>query len=462
MFGLLFGGMRVPPLRRPTIQAALLIGFGVLVGLWVYTGYEFTTRMAAVEDQAAQVTTRYLEAQEQLTRIRSQVLIASVFVRDALLESVQNLTPRYQRQLDETYATIDAALAEYEPVLGTEVEREQVERLRREIDTFREITREVLRTRQAGGTVDVRTLLNDSLVPRREAAVRVSEEVQALNRAAFVQHQRDIARIHRLAERRTWQQVGLALVASIAIALFFTLYAGRLEARLQHQLRTNEQATRDLHQLSTRLVRAQEEERRNVARELHDEVGQALTAVQVEISLADRRLTAAGHPTSLLSEAKSITHGALQTVRDISQLLHPAVLDDLGLAAAVDWQAKTFEARHGITVEVQQESIPKRYAREVELAAYRIIQEALTNVARHSRASMCRIVLRRRDGHLEISVQDDGLGFDATEVSGDAKGLGLLGMRERAAMLSGGVALESARGVGTCVRARLPIGSGEQ
>jgi signal transduction histidine kinase len=363
-----------------------------------------------------------------------------------LLEPALSLSPRYERQLDETYAAIDSVLTAYEPVLGTVGEREQVERLRREVDHFRTITREVLQTRKTGRAVDIRALLNDSLVPRREAAVRVSEEVQALNRAAFVQHQRDIVALHRQAERRTWQQVGLALVASIAIAIFFTLYAGRLEARLQHQIRGNEQATRELQQLSSRLVRAQEEERRNVARELHDEVGQALTAVQVELSIAERRLNAAGYPQALLNDAGTITHRALETVRDISQLLHPAVLDDLGLAEAVEWQAKAFEARHRLVVHVEQEATPRRYAREVELAAYRIIQEALTNVARHSRASMCRIVLSRHGDALEISVEDDGLGFDAAGWRTERKGLGLVGMRERTAMLSGGVALESERG----------------
>jgi signal transduction histidine kinase len=92
-------------------------------------------------------------------------------------------------------------------------------------------------------------------------------------------------------------------------------------------------------------------------------------------------------------------------VRDLSQLLHPALLDDLGLAAAIEWQARTFEARHGIRAEVQQEGLVKRLPREVELAAYRIVQEALTNVAKHSRASSCRIELRRSDANLEVIVQ---------------------------------------------------------
>ncbi len=347
--------MPTPVLRKPTIQAALFSGFALVVVLWGYTGYEFTSRMAAVEDQSARVTARYLEAQEHLTMLRSQVLVASVYVRDALLETDRNLLSRYENQIEETYARIDAALLGYEPVIDSAAGRAQVERLRREVEGFRQMTAQVLLRVKEGPVVDVRTLLNQNLVPRREAAIRVSEEVQSLNRAAFVQHQNDITQIHRLAERRTWQQIGLALLASLGIAMFFSFYAGRLESQLMAQMQTNELNTRYLQHLSTRLIGAQEEERRTVALELHDEVGQALTAVQVELSLAQRRLKSAGYAPALLGDAESITHGALQTVRDISQLLHPALLDDLGLTAAIEWLARTFEARHGIRAEVQQE-----------------------------------------------------------------------------------------------------------
>jgi signal transduction histidine kinase len=449
--------MPLPVLRKLTIQAALFIGIALVVVLWGYTGYEFTMRMAAVEKESTEVTARYLEAQEHLTMIRSQVLVASVYVRDALLETDRQLLPRYESQIEETYQRIDAALRDYQPVIDSTQGHASVERLRREIDGFREMTAQVIARTKMGGVADVRALLNQNLVPRREAAIRVSEEVQGLNRAAFVQHQTDITQIHRLAERRTWQQIGFALLASLGIAMVFSFYAGRLEARLLAQMQTNEHNTRYLQHLSTRLIGAQEEERRTVARELHDEVGQALTAVQVELSVAQRRLKAAGHAPSLLGDAEAITHGALQTVRDISQLLHPALLDDLGLAAAIEWQARTFEARHGIRVDVQQDGLTRRLPREVELAAYRIVQEALTNVAKHSRASSCRITVRRQEANLDVVVEDDGRGFEPGDVTESQRGLGLVGMRERAALLSGRIAFESSGGTGTRVEVRLPV-----
>src|SRR5687767_5022190 len=118
--------MRVATMRKPTIQVALVLAFLLIVGLWGYTGYEFTTRMAAVEEASAQITSRYLEAQERLTTIRSQILVASVHIRDALLEPNRTLIPRYERQINDSYASMDAALRDYEPVLDSTGQREHV------------------------------------------------------------------------------------------------------------------------------------------------------------------------------------------------------------------------------------------------------------------------------------------------------------------------------------------------
>jgi signal transduction histidine kinase len=450
--------MRWSPLQGLTIKASLVVGFVLTVAVWVYTGYDFAARMAQVEERSAEITARYMLAQEQLAGVRAQLLSASVYVRDALLDPNPEALRLYRRQLDENYTSIDRALEGYQPILGTDAERRQVNRLRQEVMEFRLTTGRVLQARTDNQSADARQLLNKEVVPRREAAIRVSEEVQALNRSAFVQHQTDIGALHRRAERQTWQQLGLALLVSIGIGLIASLYAGRLETRLRRQMATNERNARDVQRLSTRLIIAQEQERRTIARELHDEVGQVLTAVKVELSVAQRTLETAGWPSRLLNDAQTIADSALHSVRDLSQLLHPALLDDLGLAAAVEWQASAFSKRHGIKVDVRHDGMAKRLAPAVELAAYRIVQEALTNVAKHAAATACRVALRRTEQDLEISVQDDGIGFDPTDLErGDGRGLGLVGMHERAAQFAGRVALQTARGEGTEVKVRLPL-----
>jgi signal transduction histidine kinase len=202
-------------------------------------------------------------------------------------------------------------------------------------------------------------------------------------------------------------------------------------------------------------VTAQEEERRTIARELHDEVGQVLMAVKVEIALAQKAIEAGGGSGRLLDDAQSITDSALHTVRDLSHLLHPAILDDLGLPAAIGWYLDGFGKRHGIAVELLQDRMDERLAPEIEAAAYRIVQEALTNVAKHADASLAFVYLRRHvnSQSVTVTVEDNGVGFDAAPVR---RGLGLLGIRERVSHFQGKVHIDSAPGKGTRVTVELP------
>jgi signal transduction histidine kinase len=442
-----------------TIKAALFLGFGLTFGLWIIAGYQFTRRMADVEREAGAISRRYMQAQELLATVRAQILIGSVYVRDALLDPDPASAGAYRRQLLETYGGIDNALQQYVPVLNTPAERDRLARLRREIDGFRATMVEVLSTDRSRWPSEARLLLQNRIVPKRELVVRVSEEVQALNRETFVQQQAGIAEVYRVTQRRIWQQLGLALVGSLGIALLASFYAGRLESQLRHQQARDVQNTQDLQRLSAKLITAQEEERRSIARELHDEVGQVLTAIKVELALAQNAIDAAGGPPRILEDARSITDGALQTVRDLSQLLHPAMLDDLGLPAAIDWHLQSFGKRHGIRVQLLQERMDERLLPETEAAAFRIVQEALTNTARHAHATSCRVYLQRLPNTVLITIEDDGIGFDATEVSrsGARRGLGLLGIRERVAQLRGTLRLESGPGKGTRLTVELPV-----
>ena len=316
-------------------------------------------------------------------------------VRDALLDPDPATADDYRRRLKDTYHAVDQALQQYVPVLDSSVEREHVARLRREIDDFRSTMLDVLDTDRSRWQLEARILLRTQIVPKRDDVIRVSEEVQALNRSAFVRQQMAISEVYGVTQRRVWESLGLALAASFGIGLIATVYAGRLERRIRRQRSVDVQNTRDLQHLSAKLITAQEEERRAIARELHDEVGQVLTAIKVELSVAQRAIDSASGATNLLDGARAITDGALNTVRDLSHLLHPALLDDLGLPAAVDWYLRSFGKRHGIRVEVLHDRMEDRLTPEVETSAYRIVQEALTNVAKHARASACRVYLQR-------------------------------------------------------------------
>jgi signal transduction histidine kinase len=150
-------------------------------------------------------------------------------------------------------------------------------------------------------------------------------------------------------------------------------------------------------------------------------------------------------------------------VRDLSHLLHPAPLDDLGLAAAVDWYLKGFGRRHDLRVDLLHERIEKRLQPETEATAFRIIQEALTNVVKHAHANSCRVYLQRLMNTLLVTVEDDGVGFDlaTSDHAESAPGLGLIGIRERVARLGGTLRLESASGKGTRLTVELPTRIGD-
>ena len=449
--------MRLPAVGGLTIRAALLLGFGLTVALWLWTAYDFTRRVADLEREATAINERYMHAQQLLAGVRPQVLVVSVNVRNVLLDPDPSNLPLYRERIAAGLRAVDDALREYVPVMDSTAERGRVERLRREIDSYGAAIQPIIAGGRARTSAEARDVLS-RIVPRRELVIGVTDEVQALNRAAFVQQQRAIADTHESTEHAVWIRLGLSLAGSFGIVLVAAGYAGRLEKRLRRQREIEARHTQDLQRLSARLVRAQEEERRTIARELHDEVGQVLTAVRVELTVLQNRL-GDGPSARLLDDALAVTESALHSVRDLSHLLHPALLDDLGLAAAVDWYLQSYGKRHGVRVALHQHGMAERVDAQVEIAAYRIIQEALTNAARHAGARACSVTLQRSGGTLGIVVEDDGAGFDAASVEGAGAraGLGLVGIRERAAELHGTVRIESAPGEGTRLRVELPL-----
>lgn len=215
-----------------------------------------------------------------------------------------------------------------------------------------------------------------------------------------------------------------------------------------------------LRQLAARLQAVREEERTAIAREIHDELGQALTGIKMDVSWLLGRVPKTWKRVRLRGHALTeLLDGTIDAVRDLSSRLRPSVLDDLGLAAAVEWQTAEFARRTGIEVDLTEvQELP--LDRERGTALFRILQEALTNVARHASASCVRVSLRRSDGEIVLRVADDGKGLTTAEID-DPTALGLLGMRERAAVLGGEVRFGQEPAGGTRVTASMPLGTAE-
>jgi signal transduction histidine kinase len=208
-----------------------------------------------------------------------------------------------------------------------------------------------------------------------------------------------------------------------------------------------------------RVVEAQELERRRLARELHDETGQALTSILLGLK-AIRAASTDADAEQAETDVRDLVVQALQDVRALAVELRPSALDDFGLVPALERLAATFEERSGIRTAIESSLAGERLPPEAETVLYRLVQEALTNVVKHAGAGSVSIVLTRRDGGVSTVVEDDGRGFEAGETREGA--LGLVGMRERLALLGGTLAIESAPGGGTALVAYVPITPGPE
>jgi len=212
-----------------------------------------------------------------------------------------------------------------------------------------------------------------------------------------------------------------------------------------------------LHAMTRRLMSVQEDERRTLSRELHDDIGQQITAIKLG-ALALQSETDPGRRDETISEIIAITDQTVAKIRNLSLLLRPPQLDALGLEAALRWQTDVMFRSGAPRVELSLTALPQRPPQDVELAAFRIAQESLTNVLRHAQATEVRLSLEQRDGWLLLTVYDDGCGFERNFRAG---GLGLATMRERAEQLGGRVDIESGADRGTTVRAQLPLASSD-
>jgi PAS domain S-box-containing protein len=263
--------------------------------------------------------------------------------------------------------------------------------------------------------------------------------------------------------RRGEDQRYVVVLATVADGETDTRGAGAVRWVIR-DVTTLRRAEADRTDLLARLVTAQEDERRRIARELHDSVGQLLVALTLTVKAA--RVMASLPPAvdARLDDAQRVADELGRTVHDLAVRLRPTSLDDLGLNAALAQHLSEWSARAGVEIDYQPAGIEaERLPPDVETAIYRVVQEALTNVARHARARSVSVVVGRHNGSVTAVVEDDGVGFDP-EVAADSPvgRLGLVGMRERTALCGGTFDIESRPGCGTAVIAQFPVSGGEE
>jgi signal transduction histidine kinase len=247
-----------------------------------------------------------------------------------------------------------------------------------------------------------------------------------------------------------WEEYKFTVIASFAVLLF----QAALITALVVQRARRQGAEREAFSLSSRLLTAHEDERRRLARELHDDVTQRLARLAIDAARFEKN-----SPHAHDGAAQSVHRGLVRLSEDVHALsyrLHPSILDDLGLAEALKAECEHVSRREPVRVEVELDQVPDGLPSDVALCIFRVVQEALRNIARHARASVAIVSLAFKDGGLLLAIRDDGVGFDV-DATQSRHSLGRAGMGERVRLLGGTFGIKSAFGQGTTVSAWVPL-----
>ena len=294
----------------------------------------------------------------------------------------------------------------------------------------------------------------DELIPRKTELLRLASTVAELNGEELRSENQALAAQFEKLQTRLGRTIALTLFAGMLLSLAAGYYILRLEQHGRGRYLALAKSRQELERLSRRLVDAQEAERRSISRELHDEVGQTLGALLVDIGHLSNLLPAEDRITQeQIGRIKKAAETAVKSIRDIALLLRPPMLDDLGLVPALEWQARETSRRGEMEVEVHAEELKGDLPDEVKVGIYRLVQEALQNAATHAHAKNATVLLKRERNSVVVEIIDDGKGFQPERT----RGMGILGMEERVRQLGGELAIRSTPGKGTAVHAELAI-----
>jgi signal transduction histidine kinase len=437
----------------------LIAGFAVVFALWLVSGYELVRRLREVERRVADTHGGFSRNERTLSTVRTNILLGSIYLRDALIDTSGITSQYYRDELSQIRGEIERLVPVYALEVDSPLERQRWAELKTALDQYW-ASLDIVFEQAPRGTVQGTGIMRRVVVPARENVLKIIDTLAALQRLSQQRHDVEVSILYAEVRTRLLTIGSIAILVGLVVASFATRHVRRLHREIERQRLAEQQNRLDLERLSARLVNAQEEERRSLSRELHDAVGQALTAIKMGMGVAMRGLERESRAKSALEDARALAESTLQNVRDLSQLLHPSMLDDFGLPEALDGYLRNFSKRTGIRAQLATERMDIRLPAPIEVCVYRIVQEAMTNVARHSGASVCTVALERREGMLQLTIEDDGRGIDAARAaaSGDARrGLGLIGMRERAQALSGTFLIGNRSEGGTRVVVRLPL-----
>ncbi len=441
---------------RPPIsaRAALTAGFGGLLVLLALSGLDGLAVLTQVQNRNTAIRRGYMERSRSLQQIRDMVYLSGTYVRDYLLEPAPARAEAFRANLDGIHRQIGSQLAAYGRLSGPE-ENLPLRNLQGELEAYWRSLAPVLAWGPEQRRLQGYAFLRDQVFPRRTGMLGLADRIAAIDQRQVEAADQRMASL--FVRFRRW--LGAILAASLALGAVLATASTRsilhLQAETARHLARLSEARQEGRELSARLVAAQENERKAVSRDLHDAVGQSLSAVLMEL----RNLSAVLPPVERGAAAvhmetiRRLVERCVEVVRNMALTLRPSMLDDLGLVPALEWQAREASRRTGIMVHVAADDLGGELPEDYKTCIYRVVQEALANSARHSQACQVWITLRAADEGVRLSVRDDGRGF----APGRERGLGLLGAEERVANLGGRLQMASEPGRGAVLSATLPL-----
>ncbi len=434
------------------MRLLLWIGFGGLLALLGFTAISALSTIRQVQVRNESIRTEYVERARVLEQLRSDIYLSGTYVRDFLLEDNSKNAEGYRDEFSRTRKRIEYAIEQYRSIRHPD-EAAVFDSLARGTAAYFDALQPALNWNVEQRRMQGRAFMRDEVMLRRMTMINLANKVGEVNQRQLEAGNRQVQQLFVQSRRGLVGLFGLTLSVGVLLAALSMRRLFKVEEQAQHRYFEAEQARREAQELSAKLVDAQEEERRRVARELHDEIGQSLSALLVGIgNLA--KLVPFETDASVrdqMQTMRTLAEKSVSAVRNMSLLLRPSMLDDLGLIPALQWQAREVSRSTGMRVSVAAEDIPDELPDEYKTSIYRIVQEALRNCQRHAEAQRVRIQLQQTPGKLLLSVQDDGRGFRPQD-----KGLGLLGMEERVNRVGGRFQITSNEGNGTLLAIELP------
>lgn len=440
-------------------RIVFFLGFGGLLFLMGFLGISAISALSDIRVREDGIRADYLARERVLQELRANIYTSGTHIRDFLLDTDEALAHEHSAQFLETQQQIEDGIAKYRTLVRA-ADKQSFREFAEELASYMHAITPVLNWTPEERKERSSSFVQNELLPRRMSALSLADRTQKISESQLDESSHEVTGMLESIRARLLPLLAFAIALGMTLAgvAFWRLL--RLEGEAQLRFGEIVSTREELKRLSAELVSAQENERRRISRELHDEVGQVLTAIMLGLGSLGRAIRD-GNTAEAFRELKLVEDMTLRNmsvVRNLSLLLRPTMLDDLGLLPALKWHAREVSRAGPMAVEVEAEAFVDDLPEEHRTCVFRIVQEAVRNASRHAAARQVRIQISERAGLLELSVRDDGKGFDPAH---DA-GLGILGMQERVKHLDGKLEVKSQPGLGTAVLFTLPLPTAHQ